>query len=143
MTSRKIYKIGVDFDKTIVMPGSSPDKILYVPSCRKYLKILFQEGHELHIITARRRTNEKVTRKLVKQIEIDLEIKFDSITFTERHKKGKFAAALDCLFLVDDHYYYVSNCLKYGVVPILIGTAKKLDIPTAKTWKQVYEFISE
>lgn len=119
--------IGIDFDLTMIDEQGKAIEGLII-----YMSKLRDAGYTFHIITAREDTfNNRLDITRVKTI---LDNKFDipitGITFTDGDLKGKYAFLNACSHMIDDNPEYLSNCKKYGVIPIVF-----------QTWKQVYEDI--
>ena len=129
--------IGVDLDNTILGEDGYIKDDVYT-----YLPQLYNKGFILHIITARSSKHYNEVAKLIVQIQNELKLLFKTLTCTDRGKKGYYASKLQCKCMIDDDPYFLDDCGKYGVYPILL--AEKIMMPEYKnfdSWKDIYDFL--
>jgi hypothetical protein len=138
--------IGLDLDETIVELSSNGYVWKFKHEASHYMRLLTEQGHQLHIITAR--SNSMINVDQVEEIIQSLEkqgICIQDVTYTFGTPKGTFARDLQCICLVDDHPPYLEDCLQYNVKPILLSDiSSQRDYPNwrvASNWREIYAHI--
>ena len=138
--------IGIDLDETLIELSFNGYDWKFKDGAIHYVNLLSQQGHLLHIITARTGTIDN--REQVEQIAQSLEregIKIQDVTYTMGNSKGRFAKDLQCICMIDDYSLYMTDCMENNVKPILFCDITSTDrYPgwrVARTWSEIYAHV--
>lgn len=138
--------IGIDLDDTIIELSFNGYDWKFKNGVIHVLNLLTQQGHYLHIITARMANfdNREQLEKICVALEKE-DVKITDVTYTMGQDKGRFAKDLQCLCLIDDHEPYIRDCLENGVKPILYSeiadSARYPGWRIARDWNEIYMHI--
>ena len=102
----------------------------------------YTKKYDFCLITAR--DNYDSVNNIIVQIEERLNIKFSEIRLKNRLTKARIAKELNCLYLIDDSYWHLRDCIENGVKGILFSTIKKHEdenIIIFSNWKDLSEFL--
>lgn len=146
--------IGVDLDNTIINLSEDGLDWNFKEGAIHYLKLLSDEGHYLHVITARSGniSNRDQVETIMKSLEF-FGVRIADVTYTMALQKGRFAKDLQCAYLIDDSSYYLEDCIQHSVRPILFLNQKEpswlckrltnLGWKIVFSWNEIYTSLSE
>jgi hypothetical protein len=138
-------RIGIDLDDTLITTIGSKwnldeDTFTYLPK-------IYQDGFELHLITARDEAFRNDVDKILNKVEENLGIEFVTKHFTNGRSKGYCASQAKCLCMIDDNWSYLLDCRLHGVRPVLFTKFKEYkQLPNqswyvCKSWEEVYKML--
>ncbi len=120
------------------------ERCLLVPGAAEFLKMLYNEGHKLYIITMRggcRKSEEKIVYKTIE----DIGIKVEKIYWAESNKLDR-CRKLSIDIMIDDSDKNVEK-MKGSEINVIyfkdggIREVKGDNITTVKTWSEIYNAI--
>lgn len=135
-------KIAIDLDDTLITSSHNWRWEFKKGSVEVLLK-LRDKGYLFYIVTARPDIPGNRTR-LGHVVEALLEkgIIILQYVFTSRSPKGVFARNLGCVYMIDDHEVYLSDCRENGVIPIQLLPGKqhpsRKEYLIAYSWEDIY-----
>lgn len=137
--------IGIDLDNTLIKNYTRENRhkgkwdVKIGPY--EYLPKLYKENFRFHVITAREHNEMNNVFYIIDKIENMLNIKFETITLTNRKAKCKYASELKCKYLIDDNKEFFQDQKDYNVIPILLYKKKLKDIICCCNWKEIYDLL--
>jgi len=141
-------KIAIDLDETLINNGnfySPPGFWKLKRSARKYLRKVYENGHEFHLITCRSPEAINIVADIIGRIELKTRVRFASIQCIGAQSKVPFAISMNCNILIDDDIGQMRFCADAGpdICGIHIGH-KRNRIPgtvACESWCEVYRLL--
>jgi len=113
------------------------DFFLDIPPCgwlTKTFRNLHARGHEIHIVTARKKQTSETTRAWL----LAHNLHPDSLTFTDAEHKADLAVRLKLDFFIEDHPETALACAKARIPTFLIHTSYRQQNITHKSLATVH-----
>ena len=140
-----IIYLGIDLDETLISNNPKNRQGFYTWKIKKnipsYLRLLYINKFRFNLITARCASQIDEVEKIVRIIEKESKVRFESITCTGGRPKCIFAEELDCKYMIDDYDYYLSDYNKYNVIPILLEEDVKIYSESFNNWKEIVNYL--
>jgi acid phosphatase class B len=139
------HNLGIDLDDTLIQTDQY-GSWSFKPEIFDNLIILRDRGYLFYIITARE--DILINRTQLTQICKLLRIKginIISVTYTNHNMKGTYARRLKCAYLIDDNHLFLSDCIKFGVIPIHLledsNAPSQFGYIRVDSWNQIVDIL--